>query len=197
MRKRLLLSTLLCLTATYQELLRQSEQESGRKMEKNEWERQEVNALQQKSPWGLFAEKFRMICCMSGIVPQFVDYVHILAAGPSCSISRKISKSDSSGGEPVICCLTTSLLTTDGISHEGPRFFTLLQSWRASISFALLATQVSDTWLSICQHEHDSQVYASKQRHLELGQWRNISVEEQFENEVDFVAEIYLERWIT
>ena len=139
---------------------------------------------------------------------------------PSCSISHKISKSDSSGGEPVICdsaqhsmgglatpytnhqqhtnmmstanhsvskyrnqaqkleekqscgahqtdigrvgwdhqihtsrlprmirdhmdsrlyqapcqlCLTTSLLATDGISHEGPRFFTLVQPWRTSI----------------------------------------------------------------
>ena len=80
---------------------------------------------------------------------------------PSCSISHKISKSDSSGGEPVICqihtsrqprmirnhmytrlyqapcqlCLTTTLLATDGISHEGPRFFTLVQPWRTSISF--------------------------------------------------------------
>ena len=143
--------------------------------------------------------------------------------GPSCSISHKISKSDSSGGEPVICdsaqhttwvteplpytnhqqhinmmstanhsaskyrnqaqeleekqsckvgahqtdnrrvgwdhqihtfqlprmirnhmytrlyqapcqlCLTTSLPATDGISHEGPRFFTLVRPWRTSI----------------------------------------------------------------
>ena len=35
---------------------------------------------------------------------------------------------------PCQLCLTTSLLATDGISHEGPRFFTLVQPWRTSIS---------------------------------------------------------------
>ena len=37
---------------------------------------------------------------------------------------------------PCQLCLTTSLLATDGISHEGPRFFTLVQPWRTSISFS-------------------------------------------------------------
>ena len=36
---------------------------------------------------------------------------------------------------PCRLCLTTSLLATDGISHEGPRFFTLVQPWRTSISY--------------------------------------------------------------
>ena len=35
---------------------------------------------------------------------------------------------------PCQLCLTTSLLATDGISHERPRFFTLVQPWRTSIS---------------------------------------------------------------
>ena len=35
---------------------------------------------------------------------------------------------------PCQLCLTTSLLATDGISHDGPRFFTLVQPWRTSIS---------------------------------------------------------------
>ena len=35
---------------------------------------------------------------------------------------------------PCQLCLTTSLLATDGISHEGPRFFTLVQPWRTSMS---------------------------------------------------------------
>ena len=38
---------------------------------------------------------------------------------------------------PCQLCLTTSLLATDGISHEGPRFFTLVQPWRTSISPAM------------------------------------------------------------
>ena len=83
---------------------------------------------------------------------------------PSSSIAHIISKSDSSGGEPVIChqihtswlprmirnhmytnlyqapcqlCLTASLLATDSISHEVQRFFTLVQPWRTSIYFWL------------------------------------------------------------
>ena len=36
---------------------------------------------------------------------------------------------------PCQLCLTTSLLATDSISHEGPRFFTLVQPWRTSIFF--------------------------------------------------------------
>ena len=39
---------------------------------------------------------------------------------------------------PCQLCLTTSLLATDGISHEGPRFFTLVQPWRTSISLKSL-----------------------------------------------------------
>ena len=35
---------------------------------------------------------------------------------------------------PCQLCLTTSLLATDGISHERPRFFTLVQLWRTSIT---------------------------------------------------------------
>ena len=39
---------------------------------------------------------------------------------------------------PCQLCLTISLLATDSISHEGPRFFTLVQPWRTSISFFFL-----------------------------------------------------------
>ena len=35
---------------------------------------------------------------------------------------------------PFQLCLTTSLLGTDRISHEGPRFFTLVQTWRTSMT---------------------------------------------------------------
>ena len=38
---------------------------------------------------------------------------------------------------PCQLCLTTSLLATYGISHEGPRFFTLVQPWRTSISLII------------------------------------------------------------
>ena len=38
---------------------------------------------------------------------------------------------------PCQLCLTTSLPATDGISHEGPRFFTLVQPWRTSIFLCL------------------------------------------------------------
>ena len=34
---------------------------------------------------------------------------------------------------PCQLCLITSLLATDGISHEGPHFFSLVQPWRTSI----------------------------------------------------------------
>ena len=34
--------------------------------------------------------------------------------------------------------LTTSLLATECISHEGPRFFTLVQPWRTSMSCVLV-----------------------------------------------------------
>ena len=40
---------------------------------------------------------------------------------------------------PCQLCLTTSLLATDGISHEGPRFFTLVQPWRTSISLTYIS----------------------------------------------------------
>ena len=46
---------------------------------------------------------------------------------------------------PCQLCLTTSLLATDDISHEGPRFFTLVQPWRTSISHVLLITVRSNT----------------------------------------------------
>ena len=45
---------------------------------------------------------------------------------------------------PCQLCLTTSLLATDGISHEGPRFFTLVHPWRTSISFCRICRGVYD-----------------------------------------------------
>ena len=42
---------------------------------------------------------------------------------------------------PFQLCLTTSLLATDCISHEGPRFFTLVQPWRTSINVFCLIPQ--------------------------------------------------------
>ena len=45
---------------------------------------------------------------------------------------------------PCQLCLTTSLLSTDDISHEGPRFFTLVQPWRSSIS---LLTEIMRRWM--------------------------------------------------
>ena len=54
---------------------------------------------------------------------------------------------------PCQLCLTTSLLATDGISHEGPRFFTLVQPWRTSMSVMFHFTQniqVRQQWRWAC-----------------------------------------------
>ena len=50
---------------------------------------------------------------------------------------------------PCQLCLTTSLLATDDISHEGPRFFTLVQPWRTSITprLPLHLFWLRDNWL--------------------------------------------------
>ena len=46
---------------------------------------------------------------------------------------------------PYQLCLTTSLLATVGISHEGPRFFTLVQLWRTSIYLFFLVILLCHT----------------------------------------------------
>ena len=50
-------------------------------------------------------------------------------------------------------CLTTSLPTTDGISHEEPRLFTLVLPWRTSLSLMFHFTQniqVRQQWRWAC-----------------------------------------------
>ena len=43
-------------------------------------------------------------------------------------------------------CLTTSLLATDCITHEGPRFFTLVQLWRTSNFFVRSDKGTGNCW---------------------------------------------------
>ena len=59
---------------------------------------------------------------------------------------------------PCQLCLTTSLQATDGISHEGPRFFTLVQPWRTSLSFLVFKIWRVSFWENVLARSTQLQV---------------------------------------